>query len=85
LHPLSFGGFIVDTPGIRVIGLWDLTAEELPELYPEFRAREEECKFRNCMHIGEPDCAVLALLENGKIARERYDGYLRIRETLINP
>ena len=85
LHPLNFGGFIVDTPGIRVIGLWDLTAEQLPDLYPEFRAREDECKFRNCMHLGEPDCAVLALLQNGKIARERYDGYLRIRETLINP
>jgi ribosome biogenesis GTPase len=83
LHPLSFGGFIVDTPGIRVIGLWDLTAGELPDLYPEFRALAGKCRFRNCMHIGEPGCAVTEALAKGQIARERYDGYLRIRESLL--
>lgn len=82
LHPLSFGGYVVDTPGIRVIGLWGLTAEDLPELYPEFRSRLADCRFRNCMHIGEPDCAITAAVESGEVARERYDGYLRIRETL---
>lgn len=83
LHPLTFGGFIVDTPGIRVIGLWDLTAEELPELYPEFRKQTGNCRFRNCMHIGEPGCIITAAVAKGEIPRERYDGYLRIRETLL--
>ncbi|GAB4318574.1 MAG: ribosome small subunit-dependent GTPase A [Candidatus Zixiibacteriota bacterium] len=82
LHPLDFGGYIVDSPGIRVIGIWNVAQEDLPHLYPEFRAREGLCKFRNCMHIGEPGCAVLRALEAGEIHRERYDGYLRIRETL---
>ncbi|MBD3299323.1 MAG: ribosome small subunit-dependent GTPase A [candidate division Zixibacteria bacterium] len=82
LHPLDFGGYIVDTPGLRVIGIWDLTQEDLPDLYPEFRSRADDCKFRNCMHIGEPDCAVREAVEAGEINRERYDGYLRIRDTL---
>ena len=83
LHPLSFGGFIVDTPGIRVIGLWDLTPNELPELYPEFRALAGRCRFRNCMHIGEPGCVITAAVAQGQITRERYDCYLRIRESLL--
>jgi len=82
LHPLDFGGYIVDSPGIRVIGIWDLCQEDLPTLYPEFRARMDACRFRNCMHIGEPGCAILEAMHEGAIARERYDGYLRIRESM---
>lgn len=83
LHALSFGGFIADMPGIKVIGLWDLTIEELPELYPEFAPYHGQCRFSNCVHIGEPNCAVLEAIETGAVTQERYDGYLRIRETLI--
>ncbi|MEW5874954.1 MAG: ribosome small subunit-dependent GTPase A [Candidatus Zixiibacteriota bacterium] len=82
LHPLEFGGYIVDTPGIRVIGIWELRADELPELYPEFRALLGQCRFRNCVHIGEPDCAIKKAVDAGRINRERYDGYLRIRGSL---
>lgn len=82
LHPLEIGGYIVDTPGIRVIGIWELSADELPDLYPEFRALTGQCRFRNCIHIGEPDCVVKAAVEAGRIHRERYDGYLRIRGSL---
>jgi ribosome biogenesis GTPase len=82
LHPLDIGGYIADTPGLKVIGLWDLSADELPEMYPEFRPYSVHCRFRNCMHIGEPGCAVTEALNAGRIARERYEGYLRIRESL---
>jgi ribosome biogenesis GTPase len=83
LHKLSFGGYIADMPGIKVIGLWDLAVEELPELYPEFRPYLGQCRFSNCVHIGEPNCAVRDAIEAGTVTQERYDGYLRIRETLI--
>jgi ribosome biogenesis GTPase len=82
LHPLEIGGYIADTPGLKVIGLWGLSADELPDMYPEFRPFAGHCRFRNCMHIGEPGCAVLEALNSGRIAPERHEGYLRIRESL---
>ncbi|HEX9750817.1 MAG TPA: ribosome small subunit-dependent GTPase A [candidate division Zixibacteria bacterium] len=83
LFPLRAGGYIADMPGLRVIGLWGLTPEELPGLFPEFASRAHGCKFHNCMHIGEPQCAVAAALASGEIRPERHQGYLRIRESLI--
>jgi ribosome biogenesis GTPase len=82
LHPLSFGGYIADTPGIRSIGLWKVTPEDMPYLYREFRPYLGQCRFGNCLHIGEPNCRVKQAVEEGAIAPERYDGYLRIRNTL---
>lgn len=82
LHPLSFGGYIADTPGIRSIGLWKVTPEDMPYLYREFRPYLGQCRFSNCLHIGEPNCRVKQAVEDGAIAPERYDGYLRIRNTL---
>jgi ribosome biogenesis GTPase len=82
LHQLSFGGYIADTPGIKVIGLWDLAPEELPDLYPEFAPYLGNCRFKNCVHIGEPDCAIKDAVEKGVISEVRYDGYLRIRESM---
>ena len=76
MHPLPFGGFLIDTPGIRELGVFDLSPQELGRLFPEFRARMSDCKFHNCQHINEPGCAVLKALEAGDIEPSRYDSYL---------
>lgn len=82
LHPLTIGGFIADTPGIRSIGLWKVTTEDMPRLYPEFRPFLGQCRFHNCLHAGEPNCRVKQAVEEGAITPERYETYLRIRTTL---
>ncbi len=76
--PLSFGGNIIDTPGIKEFGLTDLDRKKLSERFPEFRAHMHDCKFSNCTHVHEPDCAVLKALENKKIDMNRYKSYLSI-------
>ena len=86
LHALAGGGELVDTPGFRDFGLVDITVEELAEYFPGFEDhRDVACKFRNCRHHTEPGCAVLALVEQGRIPSERYTTYmesLREVETL---
>lgn len=76
--PLSFGGYIIDTPGIKEFGLYDLKKEEIPERYPEMRALMHNCKYNNCMHVHEPGCAVKEAVENGEISKLRYYNYLSI-------
>jgi ribosome biogenesis GTPase len=78
MHPLPFGGFLIDTPGIRELGVFDLLPQELGRLFPELRSRMSDCKFHNCQHINEPGCAVLKALEAGEIEPSRYDSYLSI-------
>lgn len=73
---------IIDTPGIRRLGLWGISHEELSYYFPEFDALALDCKFRNCTHIHEPNCAVSAAVEAGEIPMRRYGSYLRIRESL---
>jgi len=75
---LSFGGFIIDTPGIKEFGLYDLDRNTLAERYPELRALMHACKYTNCTHLHEPGCAVKEAVKNGEISMIRYDGYLRI-------
>ncbi|MBE9484456.1 MAG: ribosome small subunit-dependent GTPase A [Bacteroidetes bacterium] len=75
---LSFGGFIIDTPGIKEFGLYDLDRKTLSERYPELRALMHACKYTNCTHLHEPGCAVKEAVKNGEISMIRYDGYLRI-------
>lgn len=82
LHPLTFGGYVADTPGIRSIGLWKVTPDDLPYLYRDFRPYLGQCRFGNCLHIGEPNCRVKQAVDEGAIASERYECYLRIRNTL---
>lgn len=72
---------VIDTPGIRSFGLWDISEEEVPWYFPEF-AQAGRCKFRDCTHTHEPQCAVKEAVESGAISEERYDTYLRIRESL---
>lgn len=79
LHALEGGGELVDTPGFRDFGLVDITVEELAEYFPGFEDhRDVACKFRNCRHRTEPGCAVLTLVEQGRIPAERYDTYMEI-------
>lgn len=78
LHPLSFGGFIIDTPGIKELGLVEMKKEEVGHYFPEIRKVMNQCKFNNCLHVNEPKCAVKEAVENGEISEERYHSYLGI-------
>ncbi len=78
MYELPYGGRIIDTPGIRELGVIDIEPQELGHFFPEMRGRMHQCRFNNCRHINEPGCAVLAALEDGEIAPSRYDSYLSI-------
>lgn len=80
LFPLSFGGDIIDTPGIKGFGLVDFDKNELSHYFLEMREVLDQCKFNNCQHINEPSCAVLKGVENGSIATFRYKNYLAMME-----
>ncbi len=84
LHPLpaTDGGYVADTPGLREVGMWALSPSELDSCFPEFRPFLDGCRFGDCTHRVEPDCAVRAAVERGEIAPERYDSYLRLRAEL---
>ncbi len=81
IYDLPGGGMVVDTPGLRELGI-HLDPAELPWYFPEFEALAGECKFRDCAHTHEPDCAVLSALERGEILPRRYQSYLNILDTL---
>lgn len=78
MHELKTGGYIIDTPGIKEIGIVDIEKEELWSYFPEFRARVNTCKFNNCLHLNEPGCMVKEAIEKGEIAASRYSSYLSI-------
>ena len=75
---LPFGGKLIDTPGIRELGIVDIEPQELSHYFPEMRKLMNQCKFHNCRHINEPGCVVLEAVENGDIEPSRYDSYLSI-------
>ena len=78
MFPLSFNGYIIDTPGIKEFGLVGFDSYELGQRIPEIRQRMSRCRFNNCIHVKEPGCAVLEAVENGEIARFRYINYLKM-------
>jgi len=78
MYTLPFGGYLIDTPGIRELGIIDIEQQELGHFFPEIRGRMNDCRFHNCRHINEPGCAVLEAVENGEIEPSRYDSYLSI-------
>lgn len=80
MYPLSEGGFLIDTPGIKGFGLLDIDNEELWHYFPEMMHYGRECRFYNCTHTHEPGCAVVAALEEGRIALERYESYLKMMD-----
>jgi ribosome biogenesis GTPase len=82
LYLLEGGVRIIDTPGARKLGLWDVSAEEITYYFPEMARLAPGCRFHDCTHIHEPDCAVRAAVESGEIRKLRYDSYCRIRASL---
>jgi ribosome biogenesis GTPase len=79
LFPLDVGGFVADLPGIRMLSLWDIEAEELDGYFPELRELVADCQFSNCSHVNEPGCAVKKAVSEGEVHYERYESYLRMR------
>lgn len=82
MFDLPDGGRIIDTPGIRELGLVDIPKEELAHYFPEMRELMSQCKFNNCIHVEEPGCAVKAAVEKGAINIERYFSYRNILDTI---
>jgi ribosome biogenesis GTPase len=82
LHELDGGLRIIDTPGIRSFGLWDMSRDELRDFFPEFAPHAENCKFRDCAHDQEPKCGVRQAVEDRRLSEARYDTYLRVLEEL---
>jgi len=78
MHTLPFGGYLIDTPGIRELGIFDIRPEELGHYFREMRDLMHECKFNNCRHVNEPGCAVIKAVESGEIELSRYESYLSI-------
>jgi ribosome biogenesis GTPase len=76
MHALPFGGFLVDTPGIKGFGLVDIPKEELHHHFVEFFELLPECKYHNCLHLNEPGCAVRKALDEGTVATSRYNSYV---------
>ncbi len=83
MFPLSFGGYIVDTPGIKEFGLVEFEKTELGQRFPEFRERMHNCRFNDCLHMDEPGCAVVDAVEKGEIAGFRYTNYVNMLFGLI--
>lgn len=80
MHFWSFGGSVIDTPGVREFAMIDVEKEEIQHYFPEIFKKREKCKFYNCMHINEPKCAVLKALETNEIEETRYLTYLKLME-----
>lgn len=80
--PLSFGGYIIDTPGIKEFGMVNMDQYEVSHYFKEIFALKSQCKFNNCIHVNEPGCAVIKAVEEGKIADFRYNNYRNILDTL---
>lgn len=80
MHPLSSGGFIIDTPGIRGFGIVDIEKEELSTYFPEMLRVMDDCRYKPCTHTHEPGCAVKQAVDDGLISAERYNSYLGMLE-----
>ena len=80
MHPLSGGGFVIDTPGIRGFGLVDFESGELSKYFPEMLKVMDSCRYMPCTHTHEPGCAVKEAMERGEISAERYSSYLGMLE-----
>lgn len=82
MFDLPFGGKVIDTPGIRELGLVDITKQELSHYFPEMRALINDCQFNNCLHAEEPSCAIKKAVNNGSITAERYISYRNILDSI---
>lgn len=82
MYDLSFGGKIIDTPGMREFGLIDISKQELSHYFPEMRYRINDCQFNNCLHLNEPGCAIKKAVDEGKINENRFFSYFNILESI---
>lgn len=80
--PSEMGGAVVDTPGLREIGLWEFPIERLDTCFPELRELRDECRFSDCAHLVEPGCAIRDALQRGDLSAARYDSYVKLRTEL---
>lgn len=80
MFPLCFGGFIIDTPGIKEFGLFDLEKNTLAQRFPEMRALMHNCRFSNCTHLHEPHCAIKDAVEQHVIEKWRYNDYCNMMD-----
>lgn len=81
MFELGFGGFIIDTPGIKGFGVLEMEKEEIGHYFPEIFSRLKKCQYANCTHTHEPGCAVKTAVQNKEIAESRYISYLGLLET----
>lgn len=82
IYDLSFGGSIADTPGIRELAIFIDSPEDVERCFRDFNPFRGDCRFSNCQHLDEPECAVQAALEDGRLKEFRFESYLRMRETV---
>jgi ribosome biogenesis GTPase len=80
MHLMPFGGYVIDTPGIRGFGVTDMERNEIYHFFPEIFRTSKNCRFTNCLHLDEPGCAVRDAVEKGEIDLMRYRSYLNIME-----
>ena len=80
--PGESGGYVVDTPGLREVGMWALQPEHLDNCFPELRPFTTRCRFADCTHTVEPGCAVKEAVEGGEVSAERFASYLKLRDEL---
>ena len=84
MYDLDFGAKIIDSPGIKGFGLYNIEKEEVKMYFPEFLIFNENCKFNNCLHLNEPNCAIKDNVKSGKISSSRYESYLSIVKSTNN-
>ncbi len=82
LHPLPDSGFVVDTPGLREVGMWGMPSEDLDSCFREFREFLDDCRFSDCTHRHEPGCGVREAVSAGSVTTARYESYLKLRDEL---
>ena len=80
LYKLHFGGYIIDTPGIKAFGMLEMEPWEISHYFIEIFKISENCQYNNCSHTHEPGCAVKTAVENGEIAKSRFISYLGLLE-----
>lgn len=80
MHPMPFGGYVIDTPGIRGFGIVDMERNEIYHFFPEIFRISKNCRYNNCLHLDEPGCAVREAVKGGEIDYLRYKSYLNIME-----
>lgn len=82
LYSIPNNGKLIDSPGIREFGLWNISRRELAKGFSEISIASEQCRFRDCLHQAEPSCGVIAAVKDNRISKQRYQSYLSIFESL---